>query len=147
MKRFTTRIKQDDGSAGCGIELPFNPKDAFGKVRTPVVATIGDYAYRTTTCAMEGSFWIPLARKHRQGAAVEAGQKVSVTIELDDQPRVVEVPEDLARALAKDRKAAAAWKALSYTHQREHAEAITGAKKPETRARRVAKALEMLRAK
>ncbi|MBK7403799.1 MAG: DUF1905 domain-containing protein [Phycisphaerales bacterium] len=145
MKRFSTRIKQDDGSAGCGIELPFDPKEAFGKVRAPVVATFNGYSYRTTVCAMEGSYWIPLARKHREGAKVEAGQKVTVTLELDDKPRVVEVPKDLALALAKDRKARDAWNALSYTHQREHAEAITGAKKPETRARRVAKALEMLR--
>jgi hypothetical protein len=144
MQRFTARIQQDDGTAGCGIELPFNPKEVFGKARAPVVATIGSHTYRTTTCSMGGSFWIPLASKHREAAGVEPGQRVAVALELDESPREVETPADLAAALSEHPDAAAAWAKLSYTHRREHVEAITGAKKPETRARRIARCLGML---
>lgn len=144
MRRFTTRIRQDDGTSACGIELPFNPKEAFGRVRAPVIATIGGYSYRTMTCSMGGSYWIPLASKHREAAGVKPGQTVTVALAIDDSPREVEVPADLAAALREHSRAAAAWERLSYTHRREHVETITGAKKPETRARRIAKCLEML---
>jgi uncharacterized protein YdeI (YjbR/CyaY-like superfamily) len=78
---------------------------------------------------------------------VSPGEMVRVTLEPDLEPRVVEAPAELAAALKKNKQAKAAWEKLSYTHQREHAEAILDAKKPETRARRIAKAVEMLLAK
>ena len=59
-------------------------------------------------------------------------------------PRVVEVPGDLAEALAGDPEAAAAWERVSYSHQRAHVEAVLAAKRPETRAARVLKTLAML---
>ena len=67
-------------------------------------------------------------------------------MELDTKPRVVKPPVDLAKALRADKRADAAWKVLSYTHQKEHVAAIEGAKRPETRERRIRKAIEMLRA-
>jgi hypothetical protein len=144
-KRFKTTVQSWGNS--CGIELPFNPKDAFGKVRVPVNATIGRHTYRTTTCAMHGSFWIPLNKANREAAGVEGGQTVSVTLALDDKPRTVPPPQDLVAAMRKAKGAKAAWDALSFTHQREHVEAIESAKRPETRARRIARAIEMLTAR
>jgi uncharacterized protein YdeI (YjbR/CyaY-like superfamily) len=67
-----------------------------------------------------------------------------VVVELDDAPRMVTPPKELAAVFAKDAKARAAWDALSFTHKREHAEAIEDAKKPETRARRIAACITML---
>jgi uncharacterized protein YdeI (YjbR/CyaY-like superfamily) len=67
-----------------------------------------------------------------------------VRIALDTGVRAVEVPADLAKAFKTHRAAAKRWEALSYTHRREYVEAITGAKKPETRARRIANALRVL---
>jgi hypothetical protein len=78
-------------------------------------------------------------------SGLEVGQRVKVTLALDEEERTVETPEDFSSALRRDKKAAAAWEKLSFSHKREHVEAIVGAKKPETRARRIAKALEMLR--
>ena len=73
-----------------------------------------------------------------------AGDTVAVELELDNSPRVIAPPADLARALARDRKAAASWEKLSYTKQREMARGLEEAKKPETRERRLAAAIEKL---
>ena len=146
-KRFRASVVQDDGSAACGIELPFDPKKAFGKVRAPVRVTINRFTFRTTTVSMGGRYWIPLNRKNRSEACVDAGDEVTLTLELDEEPRTVTVPEDLFRALKKSAPARRAWNNLSYTHQREHVEAIEEAKRPETRTRRLAKVLEMLGAR
>ena len=70
---------------------------------------------------------------------------MEVVIGRDDEPRVVEVPEDLAAALAEDDTAHEAFAGLSYSHQREYVEWMTEAKRPETRARRVVQAMERLR--
>lgn len=143
-KRFKARIIQDDGSSACGIKLPFHPKDAFGKVRAPVRATLNGHTFRTTICSMGGSYWIPLNRANREAAGVSPGESVAVSLDRDDAPRVVKPPADFARALRAAPTADAAWKKLSYTHQREHVEAIEAAKQPETRQRRIAKAVEAL---
>jgi uncharacterized protein YdeI (YjbR/CyaY-like superfamily) len=75
---------------------------------------------------------------------VGAGETVTVVMERDTEPRVVTPPADLAAALDADEAAKAAWAKLSYTHQKEHVLAIEEAKKPETRARRLARTLEVL---
>lgn len=119
------------------IRLPFDPKAAFGKTRAPVTVAIGDYRYRSTVFAMGGEVFVPLRRSHREAAGVVEGQPLTVTLTLDTAPRTVEVPDDLRAAL----QAAGAWdrwEKLAFTHQREQVEAIEGAKKAETRARRLA---------
>jgi uncharacterized protein YdeI (YjbR/CyaY-like superfamily) len=92
---------------------------------------------------MGGERFVPLRTSHREAAGVSAGERVRVTLTRDDEPRVVAVPKDLAAALRKA-GATAAWKRLSFTHQREHVEAILGAKKVETRARRVEACVKMV---
>jgi uncharacterized protein YdeI (YjbR/CyaY-like superfamily) len=82
---------------------------------------------------------------NRELTGASAGNTYDVDVELDTAPRTVDVPPDLAAALAKDQQARAAFDALSYSHQRQHVEAIAGAKKQETRQRRIDKTLAMLR--
>ncbi len=142
-RSFDARIVLDDVTSMGAIEVPFDPKEAFGKVRAPVVVRVQEHMYRSTVCAMGDCWWVPLRKSHREAAGVEAGDVVRVTLSLDVSPRVVKTPRDLALAL-KGAGAAASWHALSYTHQREHVEAILGAKKPETRARRVENAVKMV---
>ncbi|NCP12189.1 MAG: DUF1905 domain-containing protein [Sphingomonadales bacterium] len=125
------------------IPVPFDPREAFGKVRAPVVVTLGDYSYRSTIAAMGGPYFVPLRQSHREAARVAAGDTLTVTLALDTAPRRVEAPDDLKAALAAA-NAWEAWSKLSYTHQREHVEAIVSAKKAETRERRVAKAVAMV---
>ena len=87
-----------------------------------------------------------LNREVREGAKAEAGYQVDLELELDTKPREVEVPPALAAALAADAEALAAFQKLSYTHRKEYARWVQEAKKDDTRDRRVAQALEMLRA-
>jgi hypothetical protein len=139
-RSFTTTIISDDDSSMCAIEVPFNPKEVFGKVRAPVKVTINDHTYRSTIARMGGQVWVPLRRSNREAAKVEGGQTVRVTLQLDEAPRVVRPPADFVKAL-KAGKAWGRWNELSFTHQREYAEAIADAKKPETRRRRITRAV------
>lgn len=128
----------------CAIPLPFDPKAEFGKVRAPVRVTINTHTWRSTIAAMGGPACIPFRASNREAAGVSDGDTVTVRVELDTDARVVTAPPDLLRAL-KAAGLAERWKALSYTHQREHVEAIEEAKKPETRARRIAAAVTLVR--
>jgi uncharacterized protein YdeI (YjbR/CyaY-like superfamily) len=95
---------------------------------------------------MGGEFLVGLSREVRQGAGVQAGDEVDVTIELDSAPRDVEVPEALAAALAADPQAKAAFEGMAFTHRKEYARWVAEAKRDETRQRRVQQAVEMIRA-
>ena len=140
-KSFTTTIVRD-GSM-CAIPLPFDPRPVFGKVRAPVKVTLNGYTFRSTIAARGGPPCIPLRRSNREAAGLEGGETLEVRLDLDTEPRTVAAPADLVRALKKTSGAWERWRALSFTHQREHVDAIEGAKKPETRARRIAAAVAM----
>ncbi|MCG3123712.1 MAG: hypothetical protein GIKADHBN_02133 [Phycisphaerales bacterium] len=144
---FTTKVTADSGGTTmCSLPLDFDPKAVFGKVRAPVTVTINAHSYRSTISIMRGDTVIGLRKSNREAAGVEPGQRVSVTLTLDDKPRVVKAPRELAAAL-NAAGLSDAWKSLSYTHQREHAEAIEEARKPETRAKRIAACVEAVRAR
>jgi Bacteriocin-protection, YdeI or OmpD-Associated/Domain of unknown function (DUF1905) len=115
-----------------------------GAKRFPVRATVNGYTWRTTVARMRGEFLLGLNREVRESAGVEAGDKVEVAIELDTDPREVEIPQALARALSADPDAQAAFERLAFTHRKEYARWVAEAKREETRDRRVAKALQML---
>ena len=117
-----------------------------GARRFPVVATVNGYTWRTSVARMGGEFLLGLNKEVRQGAGVEAGDEVEVTVELDTAPREVEVPEALAAALAADPQAKAAFDRLAFSHRKEYARWVAEAKQQETRQRRVQQALEMIRA-
>jgi hypothetical protein len=144
MSTFTTTLLQSGNNVG--IEIPDDVVAELGGKRVPVVVTLdGGYNYRSTTAVMGGKNLVGVSAEHRTASGVAGGQVVEVTIVRDDGPREVEVPPALAEALAADPVAAAAWEKLAYSHRKEHARAITEAKAEETRARRVAKAVAMLR--
>lgn len=145
VKRFQGRIVQEEGK--CYIPLPFDPKATFGKVRAPVKVTLNGYSYRSTIAVMGGPPFIPLRKRNREAAGVEGGETLPITVELDTEERVVKAPADFVKALKGTPLAWDRWQELSYTHQREHVEAIEGAKAPETRARRIARALESIAAR
>lgn len=88
---------------------------------------------------------LPLSAENRAGAGVAAGDAVEVDLELDTEPRVVTVPPDFAEALARDADARRFFDSLSYSNQLRHVLAIEDAKTPETRQRRIDKAVTMLR--
>jgi hypothetical protein len=141
-KTFKTTILRD-GSM-CAIPLTFDPRAVFGKVRAPVRVTLNGYTFRSTIAAMGGPCFIPFRKSHREAAGLEGGETLTVTLELDTEKREVKPPADLVKALKASPGALERWRALSYTHQREHVEAIEDAKKTETRVRRIAAAVSMV---
>jgi hypothetical protein len=144
-KTFKAKIVKD-GSMCC-IPLTFDPKVVFGKVRAPVKVTLNGYTYRSTIAAMGGLPCVPLRRSHREAAGLNGGETINVRLDLDNEKREVTAPTDLIRALKALPDAMEQWRELSYTHQREHVEAIQGAKKPDTRSRRIGRAIAMLQSK
>jgi uncharacterized protein DUF1905/bacteriocin resistance YdeI/OmpD-like protein len=133
------------GKSATGIVVPAEVVTALGQgKRVPVTATINGHSYRTTVASMGGRFLIPVSAQVRQDAGVAAGDAVEVDLELDEAPRTVTVPDDLAAALAGNPAAGAAFARLSYSHQQQHVLAVEGAKAPETRRRRIESAVAKL---
>jgi hypothetical protein len=147
MPKFRTSILQAEGMNATGIVVPDEVVEKLGAGKKPKVAvTLKGYTYRSTVAVMGGKFMLPLAKEHRDAAGVKANDKVEVTLELDTAPREVEVPKDLAAALKKA-GLTKDFAALAFTHRKEHVRAIEEAKAPETRLRRVEKAVAMVAAK
>jgi hypothetical protein len=146
MPAFTATLGEDEAGSIALVELPFDPRETFGKARAPVVVTVRGVVLRTTVSVYGGRSYVGFRREIREQAKLAPGMKVRISVELDTEPREVEVPADLARALESDEAARAAWAKLSFTHRKEHVQALADAKKPETRARRLDKTLDMLRA-
>jgi hypothetical protein len=134
-KTFTVTIVRH--GAVCFIPVPFDPNAVFGKLRAPVKVTLNGFTYRSTIATMGGPPCIPLRKSNREAAGLEGHETLEIRLELDGDKREVTPPKDFAAALRAVPSGLELWRALSYSHQREHVEAIEGAKKPETRARRI----------
>jgi len=134
------------GSPGetCFFEVPFDVKEAFGKARAPVEVTIQRHVYRTTVAVYGGKYYLVAKQAVRDATGIAPGDEVDVKVALDEATRTITPPADLVAALRKNPLARDGWKACSYTHQKEHADAIESAKRPETRARRIEAAVAML---
>ena len=127
--------------------MPAEIVAALGPGKRPAVrVTINGYTYRSTIAAYSGAFMLPVAAEVRTGAGIAAGERITVTVEADDAPREVAVPDDLTAALRKAKDAKAFFDSLAYSHRKEYVRWIEEAKKPETRATRVDKCVEMLKA-
>ncbi len=143
--RFTATIELG-GKTATGIPVPEDVVVGLGRgKRVPVVVTIGGHSYRSTIAAYNGAYMLPLAAEHRDAAGVAAGQEVQVDVEVDDAPREVEIPADLAAALAREEAVRAAFERLSYSNKRRIVLSVEGARTAETRARRIDRALAELR--
>jgi Bacteriocin-protection, YdeI or OmpD-Associated/Domain of unknown function (DUF1905) len=135
------------GRSATGIAVPEDVVTARGCGRRPAVtATVNGYTYRTTVASMRGRFLIPVSAERRAAAGLTAGDEVEVTLALDTAPREVAVPEDLTAALGADDAARRFFDGLPYSHRLAYVTWIESARKAETRQRRVAQAVEMLRA-
>jgi Bacteriocin-protection, YdeI or OmpD-Associated/Domain of unknown function (DUF1905) len=134
------------GKTATGIEVPPEVVEALGAGKKPPVrVTLGGYAYRSTIAPRGDRFLVGVSAEHREGAGVAAGDILDVDLELDIEPRELDVPADLAAALEGDQKASAFFESLSYSQKKWYVLPIEQAKAPETRERRVAKAIAMLR--
>lgn len=131
-----------------GIEVPAKNIEALGTSKKPAVkVTVNGYVYRSTVAVMGGKFMIPFSSAHRGASGINAGDKIDVTLEMDTEPRTVELPEDLAAALGKAKGARAAFDASAPSKRKEFVRQVVEAKAQDTRERRIAKIVAELRAK
>jgi hypothetical protein len=144
---FKTKLLAKGESGPTGIHVPDAVVEKLGGgKRAPVSVTInGTFTYPSTIAFMGGRAMLPVSAERRAAAGVKGGDAITVRLVLETAPRAVEVPPALAKALAKDKAAKAAFDRLAFTYRKEHARAVSEAKAEETRARRIAKIIASLK--
>lgn len=143
--RFRTTILQS-GKTATGIQVPAEVVEALGPGKRPAVkVTLNGYTYRSTVAVLGGAYMVGVNAEHRAAAGVAGGDEVDVEMELDTAPREVTVPADLAAALDAEPDARRTFDGLSYSNKSWHVLQIAGAKTDETRQRRIAKSVAVLK--
>jgi hypothetical protein len=143
--RFRAEL-ESSGKTAAGFEVPENVVDELGGGKHPkVVVTIKGFEFRTSIARMGGRYLLGVSTERRQAAGVAAGEVLDVDVRLDLADREVDIPEDLAVALDAEPAAREFWETLSYSKRQWHVLQVTGAKKADTRASRVAKSIALLR--
>ena len=134
-----------EGGGGAYVEVPPEVVDELGGgKRIPVLATFDGVEYRGSIVSMGGGGMIlGVLKSIRTSLGKEPGDALSVTVERDTRKRTVSVPADLAAALAES-GARPAFDALSFSHQREYVQWIDGAKRPDTRTRRIVETVDRM---
>ena len=146
MLQFKVKLEGAPGMEVAAVRAPFDVMDVFGtRARVPVRGTINGFPYRSSLMPMGGCHRMVVNRGMRLGAGVRAGDTVSVVMERDDAPRTVTPPPRLKQKLAKSKAAQANWEKLSFTHKKEMARSIVEVKREQTRARRLAKVMDVLK--
>ena len=145
MANFRTEILQA-GKTATGIEVPAKVVEGLASGKRPKVrVTISGYTYRSSVAPMGGKFMVGVSAEVRERAGVAGGDVVDVEMELDTEVREVTVPPDFSVALRRDPAARRSFEALSYSKKRWHVLSIEGAKTAETRQRRIANSVRILR--
>ncbi len=139
-------LQPDPTGTGTFVGIPREVAEKLGLSRRPKIqAVIAGHPYRGSLMPSNDGFCLGVLKAIQEAAGVTRGDTITVEMALDTAPRVIEPPADLAKALRRDKQAAAAWAKLSYTNKREIATSLEEAKKQETRERRLAAALASLR--
>ena len=147
MTRFRAKVLLA-GKTATGVEVPARVVEGLGSTKRPLVkVTINKYTYRSAIAPMGGTYMLGISDEVRKNARVAAGDMVDVNVELDTEKRNVEIPPELAKALAKDPKAKKYFESLSYSGKYRLAAPIVNGKTAETRERNLAKAMQELKAK
>jgi hypothetical protein len=130
------------------MPIPFDVHQVFGsRARVSVSGTINGFPFRSSIMPEgDGTHYMAVSKEMQKGAQATAGDTVQVVMAVDTAPRPVEIPADLEEAFKQDSTAKATFAALAYSHRKEFVVWINQAKRPETRANRVAKTIEKLAA-
>jgi len=141
---FRTTILQNDKNAA-GIEVPEEIVRKLGSSKRPLVrVTIKKHTYRSAVAVVDGKFMVGVSAENRQAAGVQGGNQVDVAVELDLEPRTVEIPKDLKSALI-EAGALEAFENSAPSMRKEYVRQVEEAKAQETRERRISKIIEKLR--
>ena len=141
---FDGVIESARGGGAC-IPVPFDPKEAFGTRRSVRVrATYDDFEASSNVLSMDGRPILGIHKATCEAIGKGPGDRVRVSLVVDTSPRVVTIPAELDAQFTAHPKARSIFDSLSFTHRREYAEWVAGAKKQETRDLRALKAIDML---
>lgn len=140
---FNVILEKHEGMDAAGITIPFDVEKVFGAKRVPVKVKTNGAEYRSTIMRMDGRYMIAVPKVLREAANIKPGETITVEMERDNEKRTVDVPEDLKNAIAAA-KLEDVWEKMSYTHQKEYANAVNESKREETRLRRIEKTIEQL---
>jgi hypothetical protein len=144
--RFRAKIEGKEAGVVASITPPVHVPEYFGtKGRVAVRGKINGFAFRSSLMPMGGCHMMPVNQKLREGAKAGPGDIVDVVMQRDVDERAVEAPPELKKELAKSKKAAEKWDSLAFTHKKEMALAISGVKQEETKKRRLAKVMNVLK--
>jgi hypothetical protein len=142
---FTATIL-NAGGGGAYVEVPFDVEAAFGSKKPRVKATFEGVPYRGILARMGTEHHVLIILKEiREKIGKTFGDEVKITVELDTEPRLIELPSELKKVFKTEKEAQAFFDKLSYTHQREYVMWINEAKREETRQSRILKTVEMLK--
>jgi uncharacterized protein DUF1905/bacteriocin resistance YdeI/OmpD-like protein len=148
MKKIEFKVKLDGVASGevAALSAPFDVEQTFGtRARVPVRGSINGFPFRSSLMPMGGCHRMVVNKTIRDGAGVKAGDTVAVVMERDDAVRKVTPPAALKKELAKSKAAQTNWKKQSFTNQKEMARSIAEVKQEETRTRRLAKVMDVLK--
>jgi Domain of unknown function (DUF1905)/Bacteriocin-protection, YdeI or OmpD-Associated len=147
-KKLRFKVKIDGKEAGVvgAIAPPVDVIEYFGtRARVPIRGTINGFPFRSSLMPMGGCHMMPVNKTLCQGAGVKPGDIVDVVMERDAEERTVEAPPEIKKELAKSKAAQKRWDELAFTHKKEMANSISGAKQEETKKRRLAKVMAVLK--
>lgn len=145
-QKFTVKLLGQKGSEVAAIKPPFDVVEVFGrKGRVPVKGTINGFPFRSSLMNMGDGHMMVVNAELRAGGKCKAGDTVKIVMELDEEARQVELPPYLKKIINGDPKAKKYWAKLSFTHQKEYVRELEGAKKEETRERRIVTMMDALR--
>lgn len=140
---FKVLLEKHENMEATGITIPFDVEKVFGAKRVPVKVWVNGAEHRSTVFRMGGKYMMAVPKRFRDVAGIKGGEMIEVTMQRDTEKRTVEPPKDFADALKKA-DLTDTFSKMSFTHQKEYVNAITEAKREETRLRRIEKAVEMI---
>jgi hypothetical protein len=145
-KQSFTAVIQNAGGGGAFVEVPFDVEKEFGSKRPRIKAMIEGVPYRGILTRMGTECHLLIILKEiREQVGKTFGDEVTITVEPDTEPRLVDIPKDFMKELKQNKEAKAFFDKLSYTHRKEYVNWINEAKREETRQNRIIKAIEMLK--
>lgn len=138
---FEAVIKQHGEINGAYVEPPFDVEEVFGAKRVKVLATFDGTEYRGSLVRMSGCYMLGLTQEIRTKIGKNFGDTIKVTIEKDEEERVIEAPVDFMEALQKNEEAFKTYQKLSFSGKKDYVLWITSAKQEGTRLDRVVKSV------
>jgi hypothetical protein len=142
---FRAVLQRSDRGGGRWVEVPFDARAAFGEARPPVSGTVNGVPLRSRLAVYGGRTYLGLTKEIRNAAGIDVGDELDVVLRLDDGPREVKLPVELAAAFESASDAGERFSQLAFTHRREYAQWVGDAKQAQTRERRARRAVELIR--